>query len=101
MEIVIVLIVGVVSTYLYVNSKRNSDPMNRKCAAEICEYLVSTDRPDPLFVRDIFVQNARDHKQANHIVSMVPQLLVNAGIPRQAALSIVSALRQAADSIPR
>jgi C4-dicarboxylate transporter len=36
MEIAIGLIVVVVIAYLIINGRRNSDPLNRKCAAEIC-----------------------------------------------------------------
>jgi hypothetical protein len=44
--------------------------------------------------------HARYRKQANHILSMVPQLLMNAGYSKDKALLVVPLLRQAAAMVP-
>ena len=36
MEIILGIVAVAIAGYLVVNGKRNSDPLNRKCAAEIC-----------------------------------------------------------------
>lgn len=94
------LLVTAIVVYLFINGRRNVDPMNRKCAAEICEYLVSTAKPDPVAVREIFLRNARYQKQANHVVSMVPALLINGGVPKDVAMSFVPGLRMVIQTIP-
>ena len=101
MEFFIGAIVLLVGGYLLRNWKRNSDPLNRKCAAEICEYLASS--PDIVVqqIRDIFLRNVRYNIQANHVLSMVPALLIKAGYPKDMAMGIVPDLRAAAAMIPR
>lgn len=95
-------IVAIVVLYLVVNRSRNSDPLNRKCAAEICELLVSgQEEITPEQIAEIFKQNARYQKQASHIVSMVPALLINAGYPKEAAMATVPMLRAAQMLVPR
>jgi hypothetical protein len=96
-------VVAIVIGYLAINGKRNSDPLNRKCAAEICEYLTRADTTDlnVEIIREIFMRNARYRKQAYHIVSMVPLLLISEGYPKDAATSVAPLLRVAADGIPR
>ncbi len=98
---VLVGIAVIVILYLVVNGKRNSDPLNRKCAAEICEYLTTREEFDPLEICEIFETHARYQKQAKHIVSMVPALLINAGYPKDAAMAIVPLLQLAAFSLPK
>jgi hypothetical protein len=94
--IVLGVVAALVVGYLVFNGKRNSDPLNRKCAAEICEYLTSATDAGVPGIHEIFMRNARYQAQANHVVSMVPVLLMNAGVPRERAMSIVSMLRSAA-----
>jgi len=100
MEIFLV-IVALVVLYLVVNRKRNSDPLNRKCAAEICELLTSKDECSPQEIAEIFMNNARYKKQAGHVVSMIPALLIKTGYPRDAAMSIVPLLRSAQMLVPK
>lgn len=99
------LVIGaIVVLYLIVNGKRNSDPLNRKCAAEICDFLVDNvgnEECTPENIAEIFTNNARYYKQAGHIVSMIPPLLMQAGISKSSALSIVPLLRSAQELIPR
>ncbi len=92
---------AIIGLYLFVNGSRNSDPLNRKCAAEICEYVTSAEDIDPERISEIFKEHARYQKQANHIVSMVPTLLIKAGYPQDAAMSIVPVIRSAAMMQPR
>lgn len=94
------VVAAAIAFYLFLNGRRNADPMNRKCAAEICEYLVSTAEPDPLAVREIFMRNARYQKQANHIVSMVPVQLMSGGLTKQEAMNFVPGLRMVIQTIP-
>lgn len=47
MEIAVAIVALLIGGYLVINGKRNSDPLNRKCAAEICEYLVASGNPQP------------------------------------------------------
>lgn len=101
MEILLGIAAAVVVIYLIVNGSRNRDPHNRKCAAEICEYLTSRDEFDPMEIQQIFMNNARYQKQANHIVSMVPVLLIKAGYPKDAAMAIVPMVRSAAMLLPK
>jgi hypothetical protein len=104
MEIVIgavVIAVVAVVAYLIINGRRNSDPHNRKCAAEICDYLTSAATPDPAEIHEIFMQNARYQTQALHVVSMIPVLLMRAGYPKEAAMGIVPLLRQIALALPK
>jgi hypothetical protein len=94
-------VIAIAFLYFMINGSRNSDPMNRKCAAEICEYLTSREDFDPIEIQEIFKEHARYQKQANHIVSMVPVLLMKAGYPRDATMAIVPLLRSAALMQPR
>lgn len=94
-------VILLVVLYGVINGSRNSDPMNRKCAAEICEYLTSRDEFDPVEIQAIFKEHARYQKQANHVASMVPALLINAGIPRDAAMQIYPLVKSAAAMQPR
>ncbi|MFB2765683.1 MULTISPECIES: hypothetical protein [Marinobacter] len=94
-------IVLLVVMYGVINGSRNSDPLNRKCAAEICEYLTSTEDFDPVEIQAIFQEHARYQKQANHVASMVPALLINAGIPKDAAMQIYPLVKSAAAMQPR
>lgn len=100
MEIFLV-IAAIIVLYLVVNGKRNSDPLNRKCAAEICELLTTKEEYTPQEIAEIFMNNARYNKQAGHVVSMVPALLIKAGYPREAAMNIVPLLRSAQMLIPK
>jgi hypothetical protein len=101
MTTLISIIAFIVIGYLVLNGRRNSDPLNRKCAAEICEYLVSTENLAVQDIHAIFQQNARYRTQANHVLSMVPSLLMRAGYPRDVAFEFVPLLRAAAAMIPR
>lgn len=87
--------------YGVINGSRNSDPLNRKCAAEICEYLTNRNDFDVSDIQEIFKKNARYQKQANHVASMVPPLLMKAGYPRDAAMQIYPLLKSAATMQPR
>lgn len=95
------VLVVLILSYLVINGKRNSDPLNRKCAAEICEYITTSDEPMPDEIAEIFMRNARYKAQANHVLSMVPPLLMSAGIPQPAAMSVVPLLRAAAAMVPK
>ena len=99
MEIVGVL-VAIVVVYLIINGRRNSDPLNRKCAAEICDLLVKNEKVTPEDIAKIFSNNARYNKQAGHVISMVPSLLIQAGYPKDGAMSIVPLLRSAQILVP-
>ncbi len=101
MEIAIGLVAIVIVGYLVLNGRRNSDPLNRKCAAEICEYLATSQTPDPSDVRAIFMNNARYQAQAMHVVSMVPALLLKAGYPKDAAMSVAPLIRTVALTLPK
>ena len=101
MEIFLVLLGLLVGGYLLLNWKRNSDPLNRKCAAEICEYVTSSPQISVEEIREIFMRNARYKAQANHVLSMVPVLLIKAGYPKDASMNVVPILRAAAAMIPR
>ena len=94
-------IAALVVGYLIINGRRNSDPMNRKCAAEICSYVTSTISPDPCDIRDILMRNARYRSQANHVISMVPPILIKAGWPRDIAMGFSPVLRAATTLVPR
>lgn len=100
MEIIIAIAVVIV-LYLIINRMRNTDPLNRKCAAEICELLTSNDEITPDQIAEIFMTNARYNKQAGHVVSMVPALLIKAGYPKDAALGTVPLLRAAQMLVPK
>jgi hypothetical protein len=101
-EIFLVLVGLVVGGYLLLNWKRNSDPLNRKCAAEICEYVTSSSSQISIEeIHAIFLRNARYKAQANHVLSMVPALLIRAGYPKDASMNVVPILRAAAALIPR
>ncbi|MGM5033864.1 hypothetical protein [Tardiphaga sp. 803_E3_N1_3] len=101
MEIVIGDVIAVVITYLVVNGRRNADPLNRKSAAVICEYLAANPHLEPEPIHEMFMRNARYQKQALHIVSMVPALLIKAGYPKQPAMAVAPFLRAVALSVPR
>jgi hypothetical protein len=101
MEIAIGLIAVVVIAYLIINGRRNSDPLNRKCAAEICEYLATAKAPDPADLHAIFMTNARYQAQAMHVVSMVPVLLIKAGYPKDAAMNVAPLIRAVAITLPK
>jgi len=94
-------IVAIIVIYLVINGRRNSDPMNRKCAAEICELLVSKEEVYPEEITNLFLSNARYNKQAGHVVSMVPALLIKAGHPKDLAMSTVPLLRAAQMIVPK
>jgi hypothetical protein len=101
MEIVLLIVGVAIGGYLLLNWKRNSDPLNRKCAAEICEYVASSYQISVEDIYAIFMRNARYQAQANHVLSMVPPLLIRAGYPKDASMSVVPILRAAAAMIPR
>ncbi len=101
MEFLLIAVVALVVLYLVVNGKRNSDPLNRKCAAEICEYLVASGAPNVEGVQEIFMRNARYQAQANHVLSMVPTLLMRVGYSFENAQGVVPLLREAVALIPR
>jgi len=94
-------VVLLVVLYGVVNGTRNSDPLNRKCAAEICEYLTSKEEFNPVEIQAIFQEHARYQKQANHVASMVPVLLMNYGIPKDAAMQVYPLVKSAAAMQPR
>jgi D-glycero-D-manno-heptose 1,7-bisphosphate phosphatase len=100
--IFMMVVVSAVGGYLSLNWKRNSDPLNRKCAAEICECLTSS--PGMVSfdeIHEIFRRNARYKLHANHVLSMVPGLLMKGGYPKREAINVVSLLRVVVASIPR
>lgn len=101
MEIFLVVVGLVVGGYLLLNWKRNSDPLNRKCAAEICEYVTSSPQISIEEIHAIYLRNARYKVQANHVLSMVPALLIRAGYPKDASMNVVPILRAAAALLPR
>jgi hypothetical protein len=101
MEIVIGLIAVFIVGYLIINGRRNSDPLNRKCAAEICEYVTQSSEADPAKIHAIFMNNARYQKQGLHVVSMVPALLIKAGYPKDASMGIAPLLRMVALNLPK
>jgi len=100
-EVFLFGLIIVVGGYLLLNWKRNSDPLNRKCAAEICEYVTSVPQISVDEICAIFMRNARYKAQANHVLSMVPALLMKAGYPKDASMNVVPILRAAAAMIPR
>ncbi|MFB6447604.1 hypothetical protein [Bradyrhizobium tunisiense] len=100
-EIFLAVVALVVGGYFFLNWKRNSDPLNRKCAAEICEYVTSAPQINVEDIHAIFMRNARYRAQANHVLSMVPALLIRAGYPKDASMGVVPILRAAAAIIPR
>ena len=95
-------VVVLIAWYLIRNGRRNSDPLNRKAAAEICEYLMTPDPgpSDTMDIVEIFRQNARYRSQAKHVASMVPALLINAGVPREIALSSHQTVMKAVELLP-
>lgn len=99
MEILVAILGILIATiifYLLRNYRRNSDPLNRKCASEICQSIVENGYVDPVEIERIFRQNARYRKQALHVVSMVPTLLQMYGCPREFAMSTVMGLQSVA-----
>ncbi|GEC14641.1 hypothetical protein [Nitrobacter winogradskyi] len=101
MEIILGIVAVAVGSYLIINGKRNADPLNRKCAAEICEYLADSPERDPTKIFGIFMSNARYQKQALHVISMVPVLLIKAGHPKEQAMGEVPFIRAVAMSLPK
>ncbi|MDR6306244.1 hypothetical protein GGQ85_003973 [Nitrobacter vulgaris] len=101
MEIILGIVAVAIAGYLVVNGKRNSDPLNRKCAAEICAYLAESVERDPTKILEIFMTNARYQKQAMHVISMVPAILIKAGYPKEHAMSEVPFIRAVAMSLPK
>lgn len=93
----VVLILG----YGLINGARNSDPLNRKCAAAICEYLTTRDEVSPIDIQEIFKENARYRRQANHVASMVPVLLMRVGYPKDAVMQIHQMVVIAAEMQPK
>lgn len=94
-------VVVLVLLYGMVNGSRNRDPLNRKCAAEICEYLTSREEFDPIDILDIFKQHARYQKQASHVASMIRPLLMKAGYSKDAAMQVYPLVKAAASMQPR
>jgi hypothetical protein len=80
---------------------RNKNPHNRKCTAEICQYLVSTPNAEPAVIFDIFMSNARYRSQAQHVATMVPRALVQAGHDSKGAWSLVPMLMAIASQVPK
>lgn len=89
------LLVAAFVGYGMINGSRNNDPMNRKCASELCHYFVNADIPDSDEIYGIFRSNARYKTQANHVLSMDPIILMKAGCPKDAAISTVPFMRMA------
>lgn len=100
MWIIFVLIV-LALYYLFKNGRRNSDPLNRKCAAEICTLLIEKEDVQIEDVVEVFQENARYRTNAIHICSMVPPLLIKAGFPRQQAMACYGSLKVAASALPK
>lgn len=103
--IIVGAIGGIFVAYLIRNGIRNADPMNRKCAAEICQYIAFNCAEDgedfnELKVFEIFQQNARYRKQGLHVVSMVPALLIKAGHPKDASMALAQPLIMIAAALP-
>lgn len=94
--VIFAIFVVLIVFYFVRNYRRNSDPLNRKCASEICQSIVEKGFVDPAEIEKIFRQNARYQKQALHVVSMVPTLLQMYGCPREFAMSTVMALQHVA-----
>jgi len=97
----VAVVAVVIVAYLIINGRRNSDPHNRKCAAEICEYLTTSPTPDPTRIHAIFMSNARYRGQGLHVVSMIPVLLMEAGYPKDAAMNAVPLVRAVAMTLPK
>lgn len=91
---------AVIIVFLVRNASRNSDPMNRQAAAEICEHLASTQFAEVEDVALILEKHGRSKSQGNHIASMVPALLQRAGIPAKSALDTQHIVRAAAQGRP-
>lgn len=101
MELFGIVLVSIVLAYLVLNKSRNSDPLNRKCASEICYYLVNSDELDLTEITLIFDEHARYQKQALHIASMIPSLLISEGVPSKDAMALVPLLQAAALERPK
>lgn len=94
----VVLVVG----YGIINGRRNADPLNRKAAAEICEYLTGPgEQSDPVEIARILQNNARYRRQAKHVASMVPVLLKEAGVPWEVARHTHTTVSNAAELLPK
>jgi hypothetical protein len=101
MELAAVGIAALVVAYLVVNARRNSDPLNRKCAAEICAYLTQEGPVRVDVLRQIFLHNARYKSQAKQVLSMVRSRLKRVGLKGEEAMSRVRLLRAVVSEIPR
>lgn len=101
MRWIILILAGFALFYFFRNGRRNSDPLNRKCAAEICSLLVEKDDVEIEGIIEIFQRNARYQSQALHVCSMVPPLLIRAGYPRQQSIGYFALLKAAASVLPK
>jgi hypothetical protein len=101
MELLLILLVFPIIIYLIVNYRRNSDPLNRKTASEICRSVVEHEFVDHDLVEKIFRENARYQKQASHVASMIPKLLQINGCPRDLSLTIAMEVKQIAQKMPK
>jgi hypothetical protein len=104
-EVVMFWVLGAIAllviAYGVRNGRRNADPLNRKAAAEICEYLTSEGgSSNPADIAAILRGNARYRGNARHIASMVPVLLKEAGIPWEVAKVSNQVVLRAAELIP-
>lgn len=87
--------------YLVRNGGRNSNPHNRKAAAEICEHLTSYEvEPNIDEIVQILKNNARYRKDAIHIASMVPVILKKNGMPWEVAKHTHGIILLAANYLP-
>ena len=101
MEMVIAALGLGVAAYVFVTGQRNRDPLNKKCAIEIADYLVSSDALEPDDIYQIFKRNGRFQTQARHVASMVADLLTRQGCPTAEVSDIVPLVRAAASRIPQ
>ncbi|PSJ57408.1 hypothetical protein C7I85_22755 [Mesorhizobium soli] len=84
------------------NGNEKSEPLNRKAAGEILEYLSAPIYfpSDPLEIATIFRRNARRFDQARYIASIVTSLLIDAGATRQAAMAAHAKIMAGAILLP-
>jgi len=98
-------LVALLGLYVIRNGSRNSDPMNRRCAAELCELAVSRFEEDidgfKVEALLIFDAHNRYQSQAMHVASMVAPLLIRAGYPREFAHTVANSLTAVARAIPK
>jgi len=66
MEMLIAALGLGVAAYVFVSGRRNRDPLNKKCAIEITDYLVSSDALEPDDIYQIFKRNGLFQTQARH-----------------------------------